>query len=97
MRWRVRECSLAYPACDAYAPHCDVMCGSSGSTIFFRHYLINGTISGKKHLLNIKCVFRFSLQILSKTFLILRRIDRYIVINVKMSAVKYSLYLSGFN
>jgi hypothetical protein len=39
----------------------------------FRHYLINGAIFGKK-LLKIKCMFSFSLQLLSKTFLILRRI-----------------------
>jgi len=33
-----------------------VICGLSGSTIFFLHYLINGTIFEKK-LLNTKCVF----------------------------------------
>ena len=31
---RVRVCSLAYPACDAYAPDCDVICGTSESSIF---------------------------------------------------------------
>jgi hypothetical protein len=25
----------AYPACNSYAPYCDVTCGPSGSTIFF--------------------------------------------------------------
>ena len=30
---RIRACSLAYPACNAYAPYCDVICGPSGSTI----------------------------------------------------------------
>jgi hypothetical protein len=43
------------------------------SPLHFFDYLINGAIFGKK-LLNIKCVFLFSLQPLSKTFLILRRI-----------------------
>jgi len=33
-----------------------VICGPSGSTIYFSHYLINGTILGEK-LLNTKCVF----------------------------------------
>ena len=47
----------------------------------FPHYLINGTVSEKK-LLNIKCVFRFSLQLLSETFLILRRTERDIIINI---------------
>jgi hypothetical protein len=44
----------------------------------FPHYLINGTIFGKK-LLNIKCVFSFSLSLLSETFLIPRRIQRDII------------------
>ena len=28
-------CSLTYPACKAYVPCCDVICGPSGSNIFF--------------------------------------------------------------
>jgi hypothetical protein len=40
---------------------------------FFRNYLINGAIFGKE-LLNIKCLFSYSLQHLSRTFPILRRI-----------------------
>ena len=62
-----------------------VICGLSGSTeIFFTHYLINGTIldKKKKHLLNIKCVFRFSLQLLSETFLIIRGTEREMIKNV---------------
>jgi hypothetical protein len=47
----------------------------------FPHYLINGTIFVKK-LLNIECVFKFSLQILSKKFLLLRRIERDIITHV---------------
>jgi hypothetical protein len=31
----VRVCSIAYPARNAYAPYCDVICGPSGSTIYF--------------------------------------------------------------
>jgi hypothetical protein len=38
-----------------------VICGLSGSTAFF-HILMNGTIFGKKKLLNKKCVFGFSLR-----------------------------------
>ena len=60
-------------------PHCHLHL--SGSTICL-HYFINDTIFGKK-LLNIKCLFWFSLQILFKTFLILRTIN-----------VKYSLFLT---
>ena len=50
----MRVCSHAYPACNAYAPYCEVLRDPSGSTIFFD--VINGTIFAKK-LLNIKCVF----------------------------------------
>jgi hypothetical protein len=52
----------------------------------FPHYLINGKIFGKK--LNIKFVFGFSLQLLSKIFLILRRIQLDTVINVRRSSCK---------
>jgi hypothetical protein len=41
----------------------------------FPHYPINGTILWGENLLNIKCVFLFSLQLLSETFLILRIIE----------------------
>jgi hypothetical protein len=82
---RVRTCSLAYPACNAYAPYC-VICGLSGSTTFV-DILINGMIFGKK-LLNTKCVVWVSLQFLFKTFIILRRSHRDIVINMKTSSCK---------
>jgi hypothetical protein len=62
----------------------------------FPHYLINGTIFGKT-LLNVKCVFWFCLQLLSETFLILRRIQRDIIINVRKSALKYPLFMSDCN
>jgi len=51
----------------------------------FPHYLINGTIFGKR-LLNTKCVFWFSVQLLSETFLILRRTERVMIINVHRSS-----------
>ena len=47
----------------------------------FPLYLINGTILGEK-LQNTKCVFWFPLRLLSETFLILRRIQRGIIIIV---------------
>jgi hypothetical protein len=62
----------------------------------FPHYLINGTILGKT-LLNIKCVFWFSVQLLSETFLVIRRIQRDIVINVHRCSCKVPLLLSDFN
>jgi len=59
-----------------------VTCGLSGSTIFFPHYLMNDTIFGKT-LLNVKCVLGFCLQLCSVTLLILRRIEREIITNVR--------------
>jgi len=57
----------------------------------FPHYIINGMIFEEK-LLNIKCVFRVSLQLLSETFLIVRRNERDMIENVK-----HPLFLSDFN
>jgi hypothetical protein len=42
--------------------------------------------SHKQTLVNKECVFRFSLQLLSETFLILRRTEQYITINVDSSS-----------
>jgi hypothetical protein len=53
----------------------------------FPHYLLNGTIFGET-LLNIKHVLWFSLQLLSETFLILRRFQRHIITNVHSSSCK---------
>jgi len=50
-----------------------------------------------KKLLNVKCVFWSYLQLLSGTFLILRRIQRDIIINVHKSSCKVPLLLSDFN
>ena len=72
-------CGLSYRACNAHAPYCHL----SPLRLYriFPRYLINGMIFGKK-VPNTKCVFWFSLQLLSETFHILRRIQRDIVINV---------------
>jgi hypothetical protein len=51
------------------------------------HHLISDMIFGKMSS-NIKCVFWFSLQVLSETFLILRRTERDIITNVYRSSCK---------
>ena len=59
-------CSLRQPACNADVPYCHLW-----HTWFYNilpNYLINAKIF-KKWLLNMKCVFWFSLQLLSETFL----------------------------
>jgi len=68
-----------------------VICGQSGSTIYiytFLHCLISGKIFVKT-LLNIKCVFLFSQQLLSEEFLILRRNARDMIIKVQVVPVTY--------
>ena len=77
-------CSLTNPAYNA-PPYCHLR------PLWLHHvfprYLINGTIFGRK-LFNIKCVFWFSLQLLSNRCLILRRIQWVIVTNMKTSSCK---------
>jgi len=98
--------SISYPACKGHAPYYIILSPVARYDyhIFqlislchnFLHYLRNGTIFGNK-LLNTKCVFRFSVQLLSETYLILRRIQRDIIINLHTSSRKYPLLLSDFN
>jgi hypothetical protein len=59
------------------------------------------TLSHKRHdfrkrLLNIKCFFWLCLQLLSETYLILRRLQRDTIINVRRSACKISDCLLRF-
>ena len=68
---RVRACSLPSPVWNSYAPYCDIICGPLVSTTFCDIIYSTARFS-KKMLLNVKCVFWFSLQLLSNTFFILR-------------------------
>jgi len=72
-----------------------VICGLPRLCVIFPHYLINYTIFGKK-LLNTKCVFWFSLQLLSETFLILRWTEGDIIKNVYQSSCKVPVILVRF-
>jgi hypothetical protein len=87
-------CSLTYPACKARTPHCHLQ--PLWLHHIFRDYIVNGTIFGKK-LSNTTCVFWFLLQLLPKTFLILRRIQRDIFINGKTSSCKVPVILIRFH
>jgi hypothetical protein len=57
--------SLSYPACNAHAPYRRLWPVRLYN--IFKHYLIKGTIFEKK-LLNIKCMFWFSVQDWSEIF-----------------------------
>ena len=76
------ECvsSHTHPVCSSHSSCCDVICGLPGSTVFFHIISQTGRFSGKvtEHKM---CVLILS-SILSETFLILRRTERDIVINV---------------
>jgi hypothetical protein len=62
----------------------------------FPHYLINGKILGKK-LLNVKCVFSFSLQLSPEKFPILRKTKRDMIKKMDIGLhVMYTLFLSDF-
>jgi len=61
----------------------------------FPHYL--DTFFGGKKILNVKYLFRFSLQMLSGTFLILKRTERDTIINVYWSSSKARVILTYFN
>jgi len=50
------------------------ICGMSGSTYIFLHYLINGTIFEKEFLIT-EYVFSFSVQLLSETVPILKELS----------------------
>jgi hypothetical protein len=75
------------------------ICGLSGCNNFF-HIISQmvrffwGGVEG--NLLNIKCVFWFSVQCLSETFLILRRFQRDIITNVLISSCKIKVILVRF-
>jgi hypothetical protein len=60
--------------------------------------LPHGTISGERggELLNLNCALSFAPQILSEIFLILKRIERDMIINVYRSSYKVSVILVRF-
>jgi len=78
-----------YPACNAPTPYCHLW--YTLPYIFF-------TLPQKRHdfrkkLLDIKCVFRFSPQILSETFLIIGSTERDMIEMYIGLHVKYPLFL----
>ena len=90
-RARAHACACARVALSSIQRACACCLRPLWPHRIFYQYFINGTIGGKK-LLNMNCLFLFSLQLLSETFLIMRRVQREIVINMKMSSCKRTSY-----
>jgi hypothetical protein len=88
----VCACSISYPARNAHTPYCHLWPISLYH--IFPHYLINGKIFEWK--LNIKWAFWFSPQCLLKTFLITRRIQQDITMNVQRSSCEIPISLVRF-
>jgi hypothetical protein len=72
-----------------------VSCGLSGSAIFFRIISQTARFSEKRH--PKRNVFSYSLQILSKTFIILRKIQRDTNTNVQSSSRNVTVILVWFH
>jgi hypothetical protein len=80
---RAWACAFTRVALSSMQRACAILSfAACGCTTFFDIISYTARFSEKK-LLDIKCVFRFSLQLLFEAFLILKRIQRDIVINVK--------------
>jgi len=92
----VYVCRFRYPGCNVHEPYCNLWPARLYSN--FPHHLINNTIFEKKtkKSLNIKCVFWFSLPLLSETLIILRRTERHVTKNVNRSSCKMPVILVKF-
>ena len=64
-------CSLSYSTCNVHAPYCHLH--HARLYRIFPHYLINDTILRKPIWIIKLCTFWFSVQLVSETFLILRK------------------------
>jgi len=101
-------CSIRYPACSAHGLYYTVICGlpvskqilhiigqtaRSGKKKFIEHKMCV-LILGKKEFPDTECVFGFSLQLLSETFLILTRKERDMIKNPHRSSCKEYIILA---
>jgi len=87
-------CSLSYPACNAHAPYCHLWPVPLYN--IFTHYLIKGMIFGKKSSWAQNVFFWVLLTHLSETFLILRRVERDMIMCSGVQ-VQDPLFLSTLN
>jgi len=86
-------CSLSYPACNMREPYCHLWPVQLYN--IFPHHLINCTIFGEKKVIEHKtCVVFFTTSVWK--FLILRRIQRRVIINMHSSSCKIPVFLVRF-
>ena len=90
-----RICSLRYPAGNMHATCCHLWHARLYN--IFPRYVLNDTIFGKRRLLDTKCMFRYYLQLLSETFLILRRTESDMITNAHRPWYNHTLLLSYFS
>jgi hypothetical protein len=83
-------CSLSYPACKDILSSVTCPAPQYFSTLSHKRHDFR---KKKRELLNTKCVFWFSLQLLSVTFLILRRNERYMIKNFTVLGPRIVIYL----
>ena len=86
-------CRISYTTCSAHSPYCRVW--PVWLYNIFPHYHINGTILGKK-VGKIEFFFKFYLQLLSETFPIPSRTERYMIINVHRFSCNLPVILVRF-
>ena len=91
---RARVCSLRHTACKAHVWYYIVICGRSGSIIISTLPYTQHD-SQKKIMEHKMCVLLFSTNFLV-SFLILRTVERDIIINVQMSSCKVNVILVRF-
>jgi len=76
---------------------CAILSSIACPAVQYFSILSNKRHDSREKLLNMKCAFWFSLQCLSESVLILRRIERDIIKMYVGLHVKYPSFLSGFN
>jgi len=91
----LRSC-LNYPACTVHAPYYSAICVRSGCTIFITHYIINGTIFGKKVIEHKNMCLVVSTKLCLKYFLIVSRNQQDIIIKVHRFSRKVPVILVRF-
>ena len=91
-------CSLNYSACKVHPPCYMVVCGPSGSTVFFNVASLKERFSEKKRYWRLNGFFYYlhsSVQTV-QAVLVLRTIQRDVIINLHINHVKHS-WFSDFN